>query len=272
MHMVQRPASSSEVEGLSRELKALKLELAELRDARLETGRRQRRGLVAAVIMLTVLAATAGAQTVNDVLFVFAADTPARASDVNFNFNLLKVWLEQKVGTAGSSTVTINGALNITGPVTMPSTATATFSGGVVSKGLTLEADGEIQVHTTSLGSDGTARFGAVLSNVGNAIVRATPATAGDTFTINETGLYAVTVNMPNDWMNCAASGVTVAKNTVTLPAWNDARNLLVVAHYDNISYDRIAGSNLVNLARNDVVRVFASGCSSVRFEIKRVR
>jgi hypothetical protein len=261
------------VERLTRDLQALKSELAALRDERLKTGQRVRRGLLAAVVALTVVGATAGAQNVNDVLFVFAADTPARASDVNFNFNLLKVWLEQKVGTAGSSTVTINGPMNITGPVTMPSTATATFSGGVVSKGLTLEADGEIQVHTTSVGSDGTARFGTVLSSVGTAITRATPATAGDTFTINETGLYAITVNVPNDWANCAASGVTVAKNTVTtVPTWSDPRNLLVVAHYDNISYDRIAGSNLVNLVKNDVVRVFASGCSSVRFEIKRVR
>jgi hypothetical protein len=59
----------------------------------------------------------AAALTVASVAFaqltVFTPDTPAYASDVNGNFALLKTWLEQKVGTVGSSNVAITGTATL---------------------------------------------------------------------------------------------------------------------------------------------------------------
>lgn len=42
-------------------------------------------------------------------LISFSADTPALASAVNANFQQLKTWLEQKVGTAGTASITATG-------------------------------------------------------------------------------------------------------------------------------------------------------------------
>lgn len=44
-------------------------------------------------------------------LVVFSADTPARAAEVNQNFDQLKTWLEQKVGAVGTSVVTFTTPL-----------------------------------------------------------------------------------------------------------------------------------------------------------------
>lgn len=41
-------------------------------------------------------------------LFCFNANTPARSSEVNHNFAQVQSWLEQKVGPAGSGTVTLS--------------------------------------------------------------------------------------------------------------------------------------------------------------------
>lgn len=81
-------------QSLREELQALRTRLAEL-----ERRRTQRNvGLVAALVLV---AGTAWGQ-----LVVFSADTPAKAAEVNQNFDQLKTWIEQKVGTVGTSVVT----------------------------------------------------------------------------------------------------------------------------------------------------------------------
>ncbi|MBL8940499.1 MAG: hypothetical protein JNM69_38495 [Archangium sp.] len=57
--------------------------------------------LLAALVLISSLA---WAQ-----LIPFTADTPARASEVNSNFQQLKTWLEQKVGTAGTAAISATG-------------------------------------------------------------------------------------------------------------------------------------------------------------------
>ncbi len=44
-------------------------------------------------------------------LTVFSPNAPAIASQVNGNFNQLKTWLEQKVGTVGSANITTTGSV-----------------------------------------------------------------------------------------------------------------------------------------------------------------
>ena len=44
-------------------------------------------------------------------LTTFQPDAPALASQVNGNFNQLKLWLEQKVGAVGTANVTTTGSL-----------------------------------------------------------------------------------------------------------------------------------------------------------------
>lgn len=66
---------------------------------------------------------TATAQTIGDSLFDFQANQPAKASEVNFNFDLIQAWIEAKVGAVDQPT-TINttgaiaaGSLSSTGDV-----------------------------------------------------------------------------------------------------------------------------------------------------------
>lgn len=86
-------------ESLREELQALRKRLGDL-----ERRRTQRN--VGLMVALVLVAGTAWGQ-----LVVFSPDTPAKASEVNQNFGQLKQWLEQKVGTAGTSVVTFTTPL-----------------------------------------------------------------------------------------------------------------------------------------------------------------
>jgi hypothetical protein len=77
-------------------------------------GLRARMIAAGAVLALAGGAVTAVAQTVADDLRVFGAGQPALASDVNFNFALLKQWIEHKVGNAKSPIVTHTKAVQHT--------------------------------------------------------------------------------------------------------------------------------------------------------------
>lgn len=110
-------------DGTSAELE----ELRALRDALLKERRswwRRAAGIVGLVIVTSI--ATAGAQTVSDSLYVFSAGTPARASEVNWNFNLLRVWLENKVGPVADPNVTVGANASVTGNVTVGANASVT--------------------------------------------------------------------------------------------------------------------------------------------------
>jgi len=123
-------------------------ELRALRDA-VREGRLQERGswlrrigAVAGLVLLTSVA-TAGAQTVSDSLFVFSAGTPARASEVNWNFNLLQAWIEGKVGPAADPNVTISGSADVAGDMTV--TGSETIGGDQTVMGaLNVVGDGSV--------------------------------------------------------------------------------------------------------------------------------
>ncbi|MBL8941116.1 MAG: hypothetical protein JNM69_41615 [Archangium sp.] len=128
---------------LREELEALRVRLADLE-------RRRRHRNVGLVVALVLVAGTAWGQ-----LVVFSPDTPAKASEVNQNFDQLKTWLEQKVGTVGTSVVTFTtplaGAqlenLTVTGgkladnAVTSTKIADNTITGGDVLDGTLGDAD-----------------------------------------------------------------------------------------------------------------------------------
>ena len=87
-------------QSLRAELHALRARLGELE-------RRRSRRTAAFFVAFVLVAGTAWGQ-----LVVFSPDTPARASEVNQNFDQLKQWLEQKVGPVGSSVVTFTTPLS----------------------------------------------------------------------------------------------------------------------------------------------------------------
>lgn len=79
--------------------------------------------LIATVLMLLGSALTAGAQSIGDSLVTFYGGQPARAADVNFNFQLLKAWIEDKVGAVGTPT-----SIGTGGPISAGSLST---TGGI---------------------------------------------------------------------------------------------------------------------------------------------
>jgi hypothetical protein len=106
----------------SSELDALRVELTELRERtqQLERGSRARRRTLKALLGTALLGVLSGGVAYaangncpNGLPECFAANTPAMASAVNLNFAQLKEWLEQKVGTAGTATVTMSGPLTV---------------------------------------------------------------------------------------------------------------------------------------------------------------
>lgn len=72
------------------------------------------------------------------------ADQPAKADDVNGNFNLLKQWLEAKVGAVGSNVAVGSGNIATTGSITGGSLATGgnvNATGSVIAGSLVSNAD-----------------------------------------------------------------------------------------------------------------------------------
>jgi len=90
--------------------------------------RRPRRHTAALVAGLIVILCAGGAWAQ---LVTFVPDTPALASEMNANFQQLRAWLEQKVGTVGSAAITTSGAVNA-GAVTA---AGAVNAGSTVTSG-----------------------------------------------------------------------------------------------------------------------------------------
>lgn len=91
--------------------------------------RRRRHRMI--VLAGTVLATAAFAQ-----LTVFNADQPALASQVNGNFNQLKTWLEQKVGTVGTNAISTGTVSATSVSATSVSATTVTASGRVIGNAL----------------------------------------------------------------------------------------------------------------------------------------
>lgn len=113
-------------ERVEHEVAQLRAEVAALR-AKVEAPRRRRwLPLMLAVGLFSTLASAQ--------LVTFTADQPAIADQVNANFNQLKTWLEQKVGTVGSSTITTNSIVvgsGTTATLGSNSSGQLTLSGGL---------------------------------------------------------------------------------------------------------------------------------------------
>lgn len=132
-------------ETVQRELTELRAELEQLRA---KVDRAPRRRWVWPAVAVVLISSFAWAQLVS-----FNADEPAYASAVNGNFNQLKTWLEQKVGTVGSNTIT-------TGQVVIGAATNQTT--------LSVNATGQLQATGGVALPEGTgitsSRFGAVTS------------------------------------------------------------------------------------------------------------
>lgn len=106
-------------ETVQRELTELRAELEQLRA---KVDRAPRRRWVWPAVAVVLISSFAWAQLVS-----FNADEPAYASAVNGNFNQLKTWLEQKVGTVGSNTITTGQV--VIGAATNQTTLTVNATG-----------------------------------------------------------------------------------------------------------------------------------------------
>jgi hypothetical protein len=106
---------TQELETLQRRVYELEKKLSETRTP--VSRKRRLRGVTwVLVVMALIVSATAYAQ-----LKPMVANTPARASDINDNFNQLKDWLVQKVGTEGSADVVVTGSTTLGGATTINS-------------------------------------------------------------------------------------------------------------------------------------------------------
>lgn len=156
--------SDARLEDVLREVAVLKQRVVELEGRR----RVRARWLAAAVV---VVASAAFGQ-----LTVFTADSPAIASEVNGNFNQLKTWLEQKVGTVGSANV------NVTGTTTLAAT---TVNGNLLVTGSLRSDFGDTTYDVWIQGGAGTA------GGTRNLALLGIDEDSGDTLVVNHQGEYS---------------------------------------------------------------------------------
>ena len=91
-----------------------------------------------------------GTFAVAQTLTPMVADQPAKADDVNGNFNLLKQWLEAKVGAVGSNLAAGTGNISTTGSITggvIASTGNLTATGTII--GGSLVSNGDVRMGST---------------------------------------------------------------------------------------------------------------------------
>lgn len=142
---------------LNARLERLEEELAVTR-RRAALQRRIAFGAVAvAAFVLTLgkaLAAPSG-MCPNGMQYCFAADTPAKAFDVNYDLSQLKDWLETKVGSVSSSavsasSVTVSGAATVNGGLSVSNgenlSGNLSVNGATTSSGL-ITANGGVNVN-----------------------------------------------------------------------------------------------------------------------------
>lgn len=115
----------------------------------------------AAIAVLLVLAYTQRAWSLacTSGLVCFAANTPARASEVNDNFTTLSTWLANKVGAAHDSNISTRGTLTA-GAATLDS---ATISGTTNLNGTTKIATASVATLTGATTFSGDATFSSTL-------------------------------------------------------------------------------------------------------------
>lgn len=116
------------------ELQELRERVASLEAQQLR-GRRSRRVLVTAVVFAAFGVMAADGNCPNGLPACFAANTAARAADVNHNFSQLKEWIERKTGPVTTTALTTDGGVTITaGDLNAPrlktSAAGVTFHNG----------------------------------------------------------------------------------------------------------------------------------------------
>lgn len=109
---------------LSHELEQLRTRLAEVEREQREQRRRRWRlgGFAALAAIIAGTAYAANGNCPNGMPVCFAANTPAKAADVNLDFAQLKEWAESKIGTLGTPGVNIpSGGLTVAGGETVTS-------------------------------------------------------------------------------------------------------------------------------------------------------
>lgn len=216
---------------LQRDLAELRTQLDMLR-ARVDRPPRRRWAWPAVAVAL--VSSLAWAQ-----LVTFNADEPAYASAVNGNFNQLKTWLEQKVGTVGTNTIT-------TGQVVIGAASNQTT--------LTVNATGQLQATGGLALADGTGitstRFGVAApvvngtsANFASGFLEGTFLDAGGTIVImasatgwcggvgritmqvkvdgTTVGSMRVTCNATGQHMAFPAAFIRLNRNLLSSPAFN---------------------------------------------------
>ncbi len=145
-------------------------------------------------------------------LYTFSANTPARASEINANFDLVEGWIIEKVGAVNSDDVTITGALTTDG------TSSNTLQGGTALNGGTT-ANGGLGVNGGStLNGGATVNSGLNVASgdfnvtTGNASVVAGDLTVRDG-TFIQGGITANCTGAATDASGCVADSDGTSAN-----------------------------------------------------------
>ncbi len=121
-----------------REFDSLRAEIDDLRRGQ----QRQPSALITVVGTFAVL--LAGTAIAQPSLSSFSANTPARASEVNANFDLVQDWIEEKVGAVNSTDVDITGTTT-TNAITVNGAGTFNAGAEVTSGGLNVTGSSVFQ-------------------------------------------------------------------------------------------------------------------------------
>jgi hypothetical protein len=155
------------VEEILGRLETVERELAGVKRSRRRWGRLAALAALLAALVATAAVAAPGSpmSCPGGEIYCFDRDTPARASEVNHNFAQVLAWVEEKVGTVGTSAVTVTGTLTaqsnvgVGGPLTLD--GALTMNGDPATVNGALDIRGPVRMYesyrTRAIGTNHTA-------------------------------------------------------------------------------------------------------------------
>ena len=128
---------------------------------------RSRRGVIVGALALVALCLVGTAAAQSSQLVTFVAGAPARASDVNANFQLLKQWVEDKVGDPDTPGIQVTGNASVTGQTT--STTLSVTSNAIVAGTLGVTGQSTLgNVDASQVSADGVTAAGLTVGSTSN--------------------------------------------------------------------------------------------------------